>query len=542
MRGRLRIRCYRAFAWSASTCVLVTCATAEDEVDGAAVYEQWCAGCHGVDGAGDGPAASTMLPRPRDFTLALYQIRTTATGELPTDEDIRRVIDVGMPGTAMPGWEDVLSDAERDALVEHLKTFSRFFGQGDAPTPLDFSGATGASDENVARGEAVYQALGCGLCHGQEGRGDGESAPTLNDDAGLPIEAADLSENWRFNGGPTVEDIYRRFRTGLDGTPMPTFSDVLGVTTDAGVITEDDLWALAHYVRSLSPEETPEVLEVVTAELLEVGQLPQSIDDPGWQRTDPVYVPLVGQIILKPRWFNPRVEGVWVQAAHDGSQLAMLVSWTDPSESPDPLWAPYAQQVIETMGPNDEGAATAPGAPDQLVVQFPQTFVDGMERPFFLQGDSRRPAYTWTWQSGQGAIESVARGMGTAVRQPDDPHLQHLLSAEQHADGQWKVLFLRALDTEGAGDLAFPLGQAVPMAFQAWDGDNGESGNQGAVSTWFYLFLAQPTPVAVFVAPPVALALTLAFGLLVVRQARRRSSLEWEDEDPSDDELPESNA
>jgi len=37
-------------------------------------------------------------------------------------------------------------------------------------------------------------------------------------------------------------------------------------------------------------------------------------------------------------------------------------------------------------------------------------------------------------------------------------------------------------------------------------------------------------------------ALTLAFGLLVVRQARRRSSLEWEDEDPSDDELPESNA
>ncbi len=87
------------------------------------------------------------------------------------------------------------------------------------------------------------------------------------------------------------------------------------------------------------------------------------------------------------------------------------------------------------------------------------------------------------------------------------------------------------------------------MAFQAWDGDNGESGNQGAVSgnqgavsTWFYIFLAQPTPVAVFVAPPVALALTLALGLLVVRQARRKSRAGREEENPSDDELAESSA
>ena len=32
---------------------------------------------------------------------------------------------------------------------------------------------------------------------------------------------------------------------------MPTFSDIV----DAGVITDDDLWSLAHYVRSLSPED-----------------------------------------------------------------------------------------------------------------------------------------------------------------------------------------------------------------------------------------------------------------------------------------------
>ena len=88
------------------------------QVDGEAVYNQWCAGCHGEDGAGEGPAANTMLPRPRDFTLALYQVSTTASGELPTDADILRVIDEGMPGTAMPGWEEVLTEAERVLVMD----------------------------------------------------------------------------------------------------------------------------------------------------------------------------------------------------------------------------------------------------------------------------------------------------------------------------------------------------------------------------------------------------------------------------------------
>ena len=58
---------------------------------GKATYEKWCAGCHGLDGKGKGPAANWMLPRPRDFTQALYQIRTTVSGGLPTDADIRHV-------------------------------------------------------------------------------------------------------------------------------------------------------------------------------------------------------------------------------------------------------------------------------------------------------------------------------------------------------------------------------------------------------------------------------------------------------------------
>ncbi|HIF22508.1 MAG TPA: cytochrome c [Gemmatimonadetes bacterium] len=93
-------------------------AAAQDGGDlGQVTYDRWCAGCHGVDGTGNGPAEGYMLPRPRDFSQALYQLRSTASGGLPTDADLLAVIDNGMPGTTMPGWEAILSGDEKDALV-----------------------------------------------------------------------------------------------------------------------------------------------------------------------------------------------------------------------------------------------------------------------------------------------------------------------------------------------------------------------------------------------------------------------------------------
>src|SRR5438105_10506546 len=99
----------------------------QDTVKGKVVYEKWCAGCHGETGAGDGPAAAYMLPRPRNFTGAVYKIRTTASGQLPTDADLLRAIDEGLPGSAMPAWKGRLSDAERRAVLGSLETLCSFF-------------------------------------------------------------------------------------------------------------------------------------------------------------------------------------------------------------------------------------------------------------------------------------------------------------------------------------------------------------------------------------------------------------------------------
>ena len=491
----------------------------QDTTAGKAVYVKWCAGCHGDNGAGDGEAARYMLPHPRDFTGAIYQIRSTASGELPTDADLLRAVDDGLPGTAMPGWKTRLSDRERRDVVAYLKTFSTFFADTTIkPQPLNFGRAPGGGSgaEALRVGRQFYDSIGCRKCHGDQGRGDGPSAPTLKDDAGRPIFAADLTENWRFNGGASVEDIYHRLRTGLDGTPMPSFSDVL----EQKFLTEEQLWRVAQYVRSLSPADAPVVRDVIRAPQI-TGPLPRSPGDSAWRAVDAYWFPLAGQVIKKTRWFAPAVSGVWVQAVHTNDSLALRVVWDDRSQSPDSAWLAHIGRVYGALAADDSAAGPGqPGLwPDQLAVQFPLKIPEGMERPYFLMGNSTAPVYQWRWSSQGGAVAGLARG----VERFDPLAGGGTVGAQAVYDhGAWQVVLTRALATaDTTRELQVRTGRAIPVAFFAWDGSNGEHGTRMAVSTWYFLALDEPTPASVFISPVIAMALTLALGMLVVWRAQR---------------------
>jgi len=87
----------------------------------------YCASCHGATGQGDGPAAPFLTPRPRDFTSGRYKLRTTESGNVPTDDDLERSVREGMPGSAMPAWKGLLSDADIDSVLGYLKSLSPAF-------------------------------------------------------------------------------------------------------------------------------------------------------------------------------------------------------------------------------------------------------------------------------------------------------------------------------------------------------------------------------------------------------------------------------
>lgn len=482
----------------------------ETAEEGERIYERWCAECHGAEGRGDGPAADRMLPRPRDFTEARYQVRTTASGSLPTDEDLLHALRAGLPGTTMPGWPN-LARGERRAVVSYIKSFSPFFGQLE-PEPVELGSDPGGGEEAVRSGREVYRTLECFKCHGEAGRGDGPSAPTLEDWRDLPIRAADLTEPWFFNGGSSVEEIHARFMTGLDGTPMPTQSDALA----AGVVTEEELWDLAHYVRSLAPERVPpRVRDAARVERIE-GELPDDPHDERWDGIRAHYFPLAGQVIERPRNFAPSVDGLWLQGVHDGEEIVLRVAWSDPSASPDTAWMEWQRKIARTLDDDGTPFPTDP-LPDALALQFPPEVPEGRRRPYFLMGEPRAPVYQWRWDSRDGVSEARASGLGTAQRLQDE---SEVTGSAAWNDGRWLVTLRRRLDPEGEGRIRFPEGVPVPVAFFAWDGSSAETGARTSVSTWYFLVLEEPASRGVYVAPVIAMLLVGGLGLVAVRRAR----------------------
>ena len=221
-------------------------AEVEAQPRGKAVYDAHCVECHGPAGKGDGPSASYLVPRPRDFTSGKYKIRSTESGAMPTDDDLIGSVRRGLYDTAMPGWDRILPDGDIAEVVHYLKTLSpRFAAQ--PPAPLAIGDGLPTSPASVARGRQVYDKLQCGKCHGSDGRGTGAVAATFEDDWRMPLRAADLTEPWTFHGGATSRDVYLRFRTGMTGTPMPSFADAA---------SDVEMWDLANYVVSLARKPT----------------------------------------------------------------------------------------------------------------------------------------------------------------------------------------------------------------------------------------------------------------------------------------------
>ena len=140
--------------------------TSENVAAGKELYEDHCSQCHGVEGDGQGEMADLLTPRPRDFRRAIYKIRRTPQGELPTDEDLFRILNLGMPGTAMPAWRGLLSDVQIWQLVDYLKTFSEDFADYPAEQQFLLEGKIDYTPESIARGAEIYQKAECAKCHG----------------------------------------------------------------------------------------------------------------------------------------------------------------------------------------------------------------------------------------------------------------------------------------------------------------------------------------------------------------------------------------
>lgn len=258
---------------------------------GEVVYRRACEACHGAGGEGNGPAAGALDPRPRNFTGGVFKFRSTPSGTLPTDDDLFKTISEGIPRTTMPAWKKLLTERERRDVIAFIKTFSDNFEKWGPGEPISIPAEPAVAQESIFEGEQVFKIMECWACHGQTGRGDGPSAPTLKDDWGYRIKPFDFTIG-NYKAGNENLDVYKTFNTGLNGTPMPSYlenflypregmqdlssyqeyysraeidelrSYVTSLPTEAEIEKMSDeeretlankrRWALVHFVKSLS--------------------------------------------------------------------------------------------------------------------------------------------------------------------------------------------------------------------------------------------------------------------------------------------------
>jgi mono/diheme cytochrome c family protein len=236
---------------------------------GGDLYYRYCWGCHGARGDGNGENAPYVTPTPRNFVAAVFKCRSTPTGYLPTEQDIYNTLERGIITSNMPNWS-ALSAQNRADLVAFIKTFSPRWTTEKPGTPIVVPPEPKVTLESIKHGRELFTKLECWKCHGPQGRGDGPSASTLTDSNDQPIRPYNFYTGYRFKCGTTNQDLYKIFMTGLDGTPMPSFADV---------IKPEEAWDLVHFLRTLqiwhkSPElalweSTPEGRAYVQSEKVE---------------------------------------------------------------------------------------------------------------------------------------------------------------------------------------------------------------------------------------------------------------------------------
>jgi high-affinity iron transporter len=93
-----------------------------DPAAAASNYTSFCLKCHGEAGKGDGPAASTLKTKPRDFTNCAQMSGIK-------DDTLFKVIKEGGGAAGlsadMPAWKDGFEDPDIKDLVAYVRTFCK---------------------------------------------------------------------------------------------------------------------------------------------------------------------------------------------------------------------------------------------------------------------------------------------------------------------------------------------------------------------------------------------------------------------------------
>lgn len=181
----------------------------DDISDFGVLYNQNCAGCHGLDGKG---GAAIALASPVFLAIA-------------DDDSIRRVVSNGVTFTAMPAFAQssggMLTQKQIDALVRGIRSWENPRALANTTPPAYAPKTIG----NAHTGEQVFRTY-CASCHGTDGRG-GRKASSIVDRSYLALVSDQYFRTIVITGRPELGAP--DWRGDVEGRAMsePEISDVV---------------------------------------------------------------------------------------------------------------------------------------------------------------------------------------------------------------------------------------------------------------------------------------------------------------------------
>ncbi len=532
---------------------------------GKRVYFTKCVWCHGVDGGGDGPGADRLWPRPRNFNQGTFKIRHTASGELPLfdakkpvpgQNDLFETVTHGLPGSAMPPWEGILTEEQRLQVLSFVTTQlvkDRKFTdkQSESQTILQLGDLKPipANEESLKKGAELVVEKKCVECHGADGRGDG-NAFNLKDDWGFSIQPANWHKCWNFRGSRqdpyNVKNIFRTFSTGVNGTPMPSFADNT---------TVEERWHIANWVNSLCEREAdgtplsidpltdkPKVNFVLSSGVVE-GEISADPENEMWTKRARRIIAMGGQITHKPRNFVNRIDDIWMKSVYNSTHVAFMFQWDDRTKSVAEgklPWPPTSVNIdVKEQDPKTgEEGSIAMHQNNYTVYNDAvamQTAVKWKElpapiKPRYLFGSNEQfPVDILKWEADNSLRAFKGTGWDKDFEQRDNYEEFTKILFSEWKNGRWTVIIQRPLgnnkDNIYDEDTFFEMGQYIPTVFFAWDGHNGDAGRKMAVSAFYYTFLEPPMPREAYIYPIViAAGVVLLEGWVLTRRSNKRKA------------------
>ena len=186
-----------------------------------------------------------------------------------------------------------------------------------------------------------------------------------------------------------------------------------------------------------------------------------------------------------------------VRAVYNEKEIGFLIEWDDPFQDNEHHRnrgvKTFKNRFVKAVGeiPREPGIFR-----DSIALQFPVKPTLKRRIPFF-RGDSNNPVNLWGWKS------DAEAGGGTPVEDNNALGIRSPISKQSEGeqrvrgkgfwkDGRWHVVMIRTLQAEDEDDIQFAKDRIIHIAFNVWDGSNGEHGLIMGLSTWRLVYLDVP--------------------------------------------------